>query len=50
MLLLIFTLIVAVAGIAAIEFAQPTRPRDVAHWSDETERRLLRGAGSRNAW
>ena len=51
MLLMIFTLTVAIAGLAAIEFAQPRRPREHAVWNDDVERRLLRQhSGLRERW
>lgn len=41
MLLLVFTVMIAFGGLLAIELGQPSRPRDIAVWNDDIERRLL---------
>jgi len=51
MLLLVISLIVALAGLVAIEFGQAARPREYPAWNDAIERRLLRiHADSRRWW
>jgi hypothetical protein len=51
MLLFTLSLIIVIAGIAAIEFGQPARPREYSVWNDDLERRLLRThAGSSDRW
>jgi hypothetical protein len=42
MLLLSITIVVALAGLAAIELGQAARPREYPTWNDDMERRLLR--------
>ena len=42
MLLLTLTIVIALAGIAAIELGQAARPREFPTWNDDTERRLMR--------
>jgi hypothetical protein len=50
MLLLTITILVALAGIAAIELGQAARPREYPVWNDDTERRLLRNHIETRNW
>jgi hypothetical protein len=50
MLLFIFTITIAIAGLAAIEFNQAPQPRKYTVWNDDAERRLLRTQTGRRSW
>jgi len=49
MLIIVMTTIVIV-GLVAIALAQPTQPREILVWNDETERRLLRERRINGGW
>jgi hypothetical protein len=50
MLLFVLMLVIALSGLAAIEFHQAARPREVRVWNDDLERRLLRARSRRDLW
>lgn len=50
MILTILLLTVVAAGLTAIGLAQPRRPYEIAVWSDDVERRLLRERKIDRGW